>query len=105
MSKMNCWEFNGCEREPDGNKAGEFGICPAAIESQAHGINGGVNAGRACWVVSGSLCGGKTQGTYAEKLGGCLKCNFFNHVRQEEGPQFINSREIMKILCRDMTPL
>ena len=98
MAKINCWEFIRCGREPNGKKDREFGPCPAATEALAHGINNGINAGRSCWVVSGSLCGGKIQGSYAEKLGGCLKCDFFSHVRQEEGPGFRSSKEIMKIL-------
>ena len=103
MVKMNCWEFHRCEREPNGKKVGEFGVCPAATTKHAHGINNGINAGRACWVVSGSLCGGSIQGKYAEKLGGCLKCDFFNRVREEEGLRFLSSREIMKILREKTT--
>lgn len=102
--RINCWEFHRCERHPHGKKVKEFGTCPVATEAQAHGINNGINAGRACWVVSGSLCGGKVQGSYVEKLGGCLKCDFFNLVRQEQGPQFLNSREIMKILRHQGSP-
>ncbi|MFZ5798924.1 MAG: two-CW domain-containing protein [Desulfobulbaceae bacterium] len=104
MVKLNCWEFTGCERQPGGKKTGELGTCPAATMTKAHGINNGVNAGRACWVISGSLCGGAIQGSYVEKLGGCLKCSFFNQVHQEEGSRFINSREIMKILRQVAAP-
>jgi hypothetical protein len=43
-----------------------------------------MNAGRACWVVAGSLCGGKVQGTYASKLNNCWRCEFMNKVKQEE---------------------
>ncbi|HEY6010114.1 MAG TPA: hypothetical protein VIX18_01485, partial [Nitrospirota bacterium] len=37
-----------------------------------------------CWVVAGSLCGGKIQGTFAEKLSNCLRCDFYNLVKSEE---------------------
>jgi hypothetical protein len=84
--KMNCWEFKKCERQPGGPKAAELGICPAAVSEVLNGAHGGQNAGRACWVIAGSLCGGKIQGTYAKKLVNCWRCEFMNRVKQEEGP-------------------
>jgi hypothetical protein len=51
-----------------------------------HGAHGGTNAGRACWAIAGSLCGGKIQGTYAQKLTNCWRCDFMNVVKQEEAP-------------------
>lgn len=85
--KKNCWEFKKCGRQPGGSKTGEFGICPATIYSDLDGIHNGKNAGRACWVVAGSLCGGKIQGTYAQKLTNCWRCEFMNSVKQEEEPE------------------
>ena len=82
--KQNCWEFKKCGRQPGGNKARELGICPATVYTDLDGVHDGKNAGRACWVVAGSLCGGKIQGTYAEKLANCWKCDFMNSVKQEE---------------------
>jgi hypothetical protein len=76
----------GCGREPGGKKTGELGVCPAAAEESLNGAHGGRNAGRACWVVAGSLCGGKVQGTYAKKLLNCWRCDFMNRVKQEEDP-------------------
>lgn len=68
--KMNCWEFMKCGREPGGASAEEFGVCPASIESRLNNIHihGGKNAGRACWAVSGTLCMGKAQGTFARMV-------------------------------------
>ena len=86
MGKMNCWEFKKCGRQPGGHKAQELGICPAAVEPTLHGAHEGRNAGRACWVVAGSLCGGKIQGTYAQKLTNCWRCDFMNTVKKEEEP-------------------
>ena len=82
--KQNCWEFKKCGREPGGKKAAELGVCPATVHQDLDGIHGGKNAGRACWVVAGSLCGGKIQGTYASKLANCWRCDFMNRVKQEE---------------------
>jgi hypothetical protein len=84
--KQNCWEFKKCGRQPGGHRVAELGVCPAATEQLLDGSHGGRNAGRACWVVAGSLCGGKIQGTYAAKLLNCWRCEFMNRVKQEEDP-------------------
>ncbi len=84
--KINCWEFKNCGRQPDGDKAKELGVCPVTISKDLGGAHGGQNAGRACWVVAGSLCGGKIQGTYAQKLNNYWRCEFMNRVKQEEEP-------------------
>lgn len=96
MMKLNCWEFKKCGREPGGSKAGEFGVCPAAIEERTEGINSGKNGGRACWAISGTLCGGKVQGTHAMKEGNCLNCEFYQIVQKEERPDFKTTSHILR---------
>ncbi len=83
--KQNCWEYMKCGRQPGGHKSDELGICPAADDDSYDGINTGKNAGRFCWAVAGTFCGGKVQGTFADKRESCLSCGFFNKVRAEEG--------------------
>lgn len=83
--KTNCWEFKKCGREPDGVKVSESGICPAAAEVGANGTNSGKNAGRACWTIAGTFCGGKVRGTFAEKVKNCANCEFYLRVAKEEG--------------------
>ena len=85
-TKQNCWEHKKCGRQVGGHKTAELGVCPASMEQALNGAHGGSNAGRACWVVAGSLCGGKIQGTYARKLLNCWRCDFMNRVKQEEEP-------------------
>jgi hypothetical protein len=85
--KQNCWEFKKCGREPGGAKVQEFGICPATVETSCDGLNGGKNAGRICWAVAGTFCGGKVQGSFAQKYHTCLACDFYKKVRQEEGTE------------------
>lgn len=85
MLKPNCWELKQCGREIGGDKVGEFGVCPAASDRRFDGIHGGKYAGRACWSVGGTFCGGKVQGTFASKLSNCLHCDFYQAVREEEG--------------------
>ena len=86
MTKKNCWEFKGCGREPGGRNVHDFGVCPVAVHEEYNGAHEGKMAGRACWIVAGSLCGGKIQGTYAQKLNNCWRCDFMNIVKKEEEP-------------------
>lgn len=95
MAKQNCWEFKKCGREPGGAKVAELGICSAAKETRVDGTNGGKNGGRACWPISGTLCGGKAQGTFAAKLGNCMKCEFYILVGEEEGVNHESARYIL----------
>lgn len=84
MKKINCWEFMQCERQPGGKKVRELGMCPVTVYEELDGAHGGIAAGRACWAVVGSFCGGKIQGTYAEKQQDCTKCAFMALVKAEE---------------------
>lgn len=87
--KLNCWEYKQCGREPGGDKALEVGICPSTTDTKYNGINDGTNAGRCCWHVAGTLCGGKIQGVFAHKIGNCKNCDFFKKAQQEEDNKFI----------------
>jgi hypothetical protein len=95
MVKLNCWEFKKCGREPGGAKVSELGVCPASTETRVNGVNGGRNGGRACWAITGTLCGGKFQGTFASKVGNCLKCEFYQLVGAEEGANHQSARDII----------
>jgi hypothetical protein len=50
-------------------------------------MNGGLNGGRVCWALTGTLCGGKVQGTFAQKLGNCSECEFYRLVHEEQGKE------------------
>ncbi len=95
MRKLNCWEFKKCGRD-GGDHAQE--ACPAFSENRLDGVHGGTGARRACWVVAGTQCGGKEQGTFAMKYHNCEKCDFYGRVRQEEGPNYQLSIVILKRL-------
>jgi methyl-accepting chemotaxis protein len=60
MGKLPCWEFKKCGHEKDGK-------CPAVT----------LHAGRSCWLVAGTLCGGKATGIFAQKIGDCKQCDFY----------------------------
>ena len=96
--KKNCWEVKQCGREPEGVKAYELGVCPASTEIRLNETHGGKYAGRACWVVAGSMCGGKIQGTYADKYANCAKCDFFMKVKSEEHSNFKMTAALVKKL-------
>ena len=88
MKKRNCWDAKKCGRTKGGNREKDLGICPVATEKRLDGVHGGENAGRACWVVAGTLCGEKVQGTFAAKYGQCEKCDFHQVVKKEEGAKY-----------------
>ena len=87
--KKNCWEVKNCGRNVGGEKVEEMGVCPAAENSAANGLNSGANGGRICWAVAGTFCGGKKQGTFAEKRLSCMGCEFYKSVADDEGEEFV----------------
>ena len=105
MGKMNCWEVKKCGREIGGSKTNELGVCPTAMESRLTGAHEGKFGGRSCWVVAGTLCGGKEQGTFAQKYHNCEKCDFYLQVKQEEGPKFTLSVILLNKLKSSPSPL
>jgi len=98
MPKINCWEEKECGRQPGGFKVGLLGVCPAAADTRADGLNHGVNGGRACWPFSGTLCNGTPHGSFSSKLQDCLKCNFYGRVMREEGDDFVSASDVLSRL-------
>ncbi|MET0101713.1 MAG: two-CW domain-containing protein [Sedimenticola sp.] len=82
--RTNCWEYFKCGREPGGEKAGELGVCPTALQQQSDGTNHGTAAGRVCWSVHDSHCADNI----GKKFMKCLECPFFHKVEVEEGRGF-----------------
>ncbi len=68
--KVNCWEFKKCGRDRTGD-------CPVV----------GENAGHICWMVAGTMCGGKVQGAFAEKVGNCKECDFYLYMTGNVKPE------------------
>ncbi|MEK6725861.1 MAG: two-CW domain-containing protein [Deltaproteobacteria bacterium] len=98
MAMINCWEAKNCGREPGGSKVSEFGVCPAATETKLDGYHNGTNAGRVCWAVAGTYCGGKVQGTFANKEENCSACDFYKDVIKAEGKNYTGVMPILKKL-------
>ncbi|HEB50514.1 MAG TPA: sensor histidine kinase [Desulfobulbus sp.] len=67
-AKTPCWELMRCGRDKDASLK-----CPAYP-----------HFGRICWVVAGTFCEGKIQGTFAQKSEDCKKCRFYQLVAKKE---------------------
>jgi len=67
MGKIMCWDHMKCNRDKDSS-------CPAVVEM----------AGRSCWLVAGTMCGGEVQGGAAQKLGNCRDCDFYKKIKARE---------------------
>jgi hypothetical protein len=87
--KKNCWELIFCGREPNGISVHEHGVCPAAIDTLHDNKDNGKNGGRYCWRITGTLCGGKVQGEWANKITDCHACKFYQFVEKQKGDEFI----------------
>lgn len=100
MVKLNCWEFMDCGRRAGGSRVSELGTCPVTEEHRLDGVHEGINAGRSCWVMAGTLCNGKVQETFARKFHNCSECNFYKTVKKEEFPHFRLSAALMKRISK-----
>ena len=101
MQKKNCWEVKKCGRQPGGDQVGTQGICPASTIMAVDGINNGINGGRACWALTGTMSGPaeKVQGTFARAMStGCYDCEFFEQVMIEEQDNFEGTIQIVQRL-------
>ena len=99
-SKLNCWEFKRCGRQAGGIHEQDLGRCPATMEESLDAVHDGVNAGRTCWIVAGTLCKGEVQGTFAQKFSNCKECDFYISVREEEGTSFELSAVLLARLIK-----
>lgn len=100
MTKKNCWEFRCCGRQPGGGNVKKYGLCPASTLTAVNGINGGINGGRACWALTGTMSGPaeKVQGLFACTISSCYACKFYEQVMYEEDEHFQGTAEIVRIL-------
>lgn len=62
MGKAKCWEYNKCGKD-------QTGECPAYPR-----------AGNICYLMAGTMCEGKLQGSYVLKIDGCRECDFYKTV-------------------------
>ena len=72
---LNCWEIKKCERQKGGKKVNDLSECIASKEGMGH----------SCWAVAGTLCGGRIQGTTAQKTGYCTTCKVYEIYNRSMG--------------------
>ena len=60
---MHCWNYNDCGHEKDS-------LCPAVAD----------NAGKSCWLVAKTLCGGEMHGEHTQRTKSCGGCAFYIYV-------------------------
>jgi tRNA A-37 threonylcarbamoyl transferase component Bud32 len=101
---QNCWEYMKCGRQPEGDNVAELGICCAATDTSYDGINSGKCGGRICWAIAGTFCGGRAQGSFADKRGTCLNCDFYKTVQEEEGIANRHTKFLQFIDKEDRSP-
>ena len=70
-------------------------VCAGATLREAGGLNGGKNGGRACWAVSGTLCGGQVQGAFASKVSNCVNSGFYKAVALEQGDSLASKEQVL----------
>jgi len=76
MVLKNCWEIKECGREKRRPPGDTIGSCPAWPDR-----------GHSCWTVTGTLCDGEVQGTFAQKEVDCLKCQVYQLYNIRTGTQ------------------
>lgn len=99
-TRKNCWEFVNCESGKKRMRFRKVPVCPVRNEKRLNGIHGGKNAGRACWVVAGTLCNGQVQGAFEEKCENCFACNFYRYVMNQERDLLVDAHALAKLLCQ-----
>ena len=72
---LNCWEIKKCERQKGGKKVYELGECIASKERMGH----------SCWAIAGTICLGKIEGTFAQKIGFCTSCEVYQRYNRSSG--------------------
>jgi hypothetical protein len=80
--KLNCWQFKNCGREKGGLLVEALGECPVPSAMKYDGMNDGVGAGRACWMVPDSGCQARHGQSHR-----CSQCEFYNRVVFEQEEQ------------------
>jgi hypothetical protein len=89
MKKKNCWEVRNCGREVDGKNSERDGVCPAATFDLADGFCDGVNGGRACSYIMGTLCSAdlcKIDEDFSKERA-CAECDFYKELKAEHGTE------------------
>ena len=80
--RLNCWEYRLCGREHGGLMVSYLGECPVSTALKYDGLNSGLAAGRACWLVAEAIC--VAHRPDGPSGAGCHDCEFYRRVVTEE---------------------
>ena len=80
--KLNCWEYKNCGRQKGGLMAPILGECVVSTYMKFDGLNEGVGAGRACWMVPHSPVKTERSGSACSRR--CYSCEFYKRVVFEQ---------------------
>ncbi len=92
--KLNCWEFKNCGREQGGLLADTLGECPVSTSMKFDGLNNGVGAGRACWLIPNSACAKNRLNNTGRS---CFDCPFYKRVKFEEENVPVKEIEVIEL--------
>jgi len=59
-------------------------------------VHEGLSAGRACWIVTDTLCEGRASGPFERKIAMCRKCAFYHRVAVEEGLDHLDNEDLLE---------
>jgi hypothetical protein len=68
VENLNCWEYQKCGQEKLGEN--DKNKCPVVKLAD-------LDAGKVCWIIHATLCGGKLQGGAFSKFKSCRECGFY----------------------------
>ncbi len=111
-TRENCWEYKDCGGSRNGVCQSAKDICPVLFETRLDGVYGGMNGGRACWMVEGTMCRRRMPASFFQRFKICKACDFYQAVRAEEGAgfmplrhlfQFVERREYKRFLVKEGT--
>ena len=78
-NNMQCWNYNNCGH-------GKDSLCPAVDQK----------AGRSCWLVAKTLCGGKVHGKHTKRIKSCEGCGFYIYMHVS-----LSKPSLARQLCND----
>lgn len=64
-----------CGREKGGCHVNEMGECPVSTLGMGH----------SCWIVAGTFCLNEVQGSMAQKIDNCMRCEVFERYNRMAG--------------------
>ncbi|MCI5148900.1 MAG: hypothetical protein D3916_05850 [Candidatus Electrothrix sp. MAN1_4] len=81
-SKIDCWEFKKCGREPGGKNIEKYGLCSLVVSLEDNKINNKRNGERLCWSLRESACEGIMRECCVNEIKECRQCTFYIFLQE-----------------------